>query len=103
MQEIQFLEFMGESNLMHAHSNYLIGLRFIQINIVTSKSSYQSPSCQKYIIPKFKCFLAGHADPCSCCNALNYTEPTITGSAPNQNPACQELQTWARLGLRDNL
>ena len=32
MQEVQFLEFMGGSNLMHAHSNYLI---CIWINMVT--------------------------------------------------------------------
>ena len=30
-QEIQLLEFMGGSNSMHAHSNYLLCMRFIQI------------------------------------------------------------------------
>ena len=33
-QEIQFLEFMGGSNLTHAHSNYLICMHFIRINTV---------------------------------------------------------------------
>ena len=37
MQEIQFLEFMGGSNSMHAHSNYLICMHFFfQINAVYS-------------------------------------------------------------------
>ena len=33
-QEIQFLEFMGGSNLTHAHSNDLICMCFIRINTV---------------------------------------------------------------------
>ena len=47
-QEIQFLEFMGGSNSVHAHSNYLICMRFIQINTVflthDHNSSRSSPS-----------------------------------------------------------
>ena len=39
-QEIQFLEFTGGSNLTHAHSNYLICMRFIRmitvINVLPS-------------------------------------------------------------------
>jgi len=34
MQEIQFLEFMGGSNILQAFPNYLIGLRFIRISTV---------------------------------------------------------------------
>ena len=34
MQEIQFLDFMGGSNLMHAHSNYLICMCFITIHTI---------------------------------------------------------------------
>ena len=34
MQEIQFLEFMGGSNLLQAFPNYLICLRFIRISTV---------------------------------------------------------------------
>ena len=34
MQEIQFLEFMGGSTLTHAHSNYLICMCLIGINVV---------------------------------------------------------------------
>ena len=34
MQEIQFLQFTGGSNLMHAHSNYLICMCFIRVNTV---------------------------------------------------------------------
>ena len=34
MQEIQFLEFMGGSNVLKAFPNYLICLRFIRINTV---------------------------------------------------------------------
>jgi len=32
MQEIQFLEFMGGSNVLQAFPNYLICLRFIRIS-----------------------------------------------------------------------
>ena len=41
-QEIQFLEFMGGSNLTYAHSNYLICMHFIQINTVSSNNSQHS-------------------------------------------------------------
>jgi len=34
MQEIQFLKFMGGSNLPQAFQNYLIWLRFIRISTV---------------------------------------------------------------------
>ena len=44
MQEIQFLEFMGGSNLMHAHSNYLICMRFIRINAVSVLPTYVTQS-----------------------------------------------------------
>ena len=37
--EIQFLEFMGGSNSTHAHSNYLICMRFIRISTVVKMSN----------------------------------------------------------------
>jgi len=38
MQEIQFLEFMGGSNVLQAFPNYLICLRFIRISTVNTNS-----------------------------------------------------------------
>ena len=38
-QEIQFLEFMGGSNLTHAHSNYLICMCFIRKNTVAATAT----------------------------------------------------------------
>ena len=44
MQELQFLEFMGGSNL-NAHSNYLICIRFIQINTVQLHGLQKQVGC----------------------------------------------------------
>jgi len=46
MQAIQFLEFMGGSNLIQAFPNYLIVLRFIRINAVCM-------NCLQYINYRF--------------------------------------------------
>ena len=41
VQEIQFLEFMGGSNVPQAFPNYLICLRFIRINTVVQKDDIE--------------------------------------------------------------
>jgi len=50
MQEIQFLEFMGGSNLPQAFPNYLIFLRFIRISMVFKISrrwsQFQNSNCK---------------------------------------------------------
>ena len=46
MQEIQFLEFMGGSNLPQAFPNYLICLRFIRISTVRNKTIRFVRMCQ---------------------------------------------------------
>ena len=93
MQEIQFLEFMGGSNLTNAHSNYLICMRFIQTNKhvftsigyqldfflfffakVASSYSFQPVSCR---LPPLLLTPWMHLPPLPCSYLVTFSVPIL--------------------------